>query len=689
MKHGIAFAIVLLCLNASIFCKADLRGESSLPESITSGEKGKLTPTKLTERIGKNQRISQRILQPKTTVKIEVIQNQPGLLLPTPAFVFSEIVEGVIDSPADLTPKVFALNWDSTNSEKEIAVSSIKFANTRAWTEIKLDKDIPSISNKTLKIVFLNYPTQDILSSQNLYIYNESSTRFSWTLGMVIGYICVVLSGMCMLCGIKQFYHVIRITQVLSLMAFLTCFKPNSFLNVVQGLLTNLFNIVPFFAVNEPDTVACQPNIAFYSQGWSCLAYNTLRSYFIEFAAFLLILGFVITNKYQETAFWFALKQALTFKNYLLAILPHLLLAALANSVVVLSNNSLALGFLFSLVVVVAYWAVLRDLVSFYFDSHEHERLLQILQPYCFSRTALDVTNPRLGRFVLAVVLDKLKLVVFCIMLGLFGRDSSIQLYVSVAIFLLNGLFILLVRPYTERVQTVVLGLSDLLIAAILIILAVVNSKTDSVAPDKLHADYGGILIVIVYVVLALNLVIFLSLVLKGSDGSDVIPSNQVLPEPGTEMQHSHNLSSGVMDETRNDPENRSLAVTSMAQHAKANTLVVKEPKANLTMQAISTSTKPSVSNKLSRMDSDEHPASVTKSVDSPIVPNKVKSRDDEAEFVLSTNGDNLRQRSGLADMKSVDSNLAVPKPSPRVRVQLLEAENQSPVAAVKPADWD
>ena len=629
---------------------------------------------------------SARLLQQKVAVRFQVIQNQPGLLFPTPAVITSEISLGNIDSPSKLTPKVLVLSEAGTGQDSELKVKSVKFSNTVDLIELLLDDNSPSVSGRMLRVVFTEYPLTEITSNEKIYIYNEPSSRFSWTLGIVIGYLCVVFAGLCMLCGIKQFYHVVRTTQVLSVCAFFTCFKPNTFLNAVQGLQLNLFNIVPFIKVSEQDMVMCQPGLVFYTQGWSCLTYNTLKSYLIEFLIFIIILGFVITNKFQETQFWSRLKSTLSFKNYLLSIWPQLLVAALLNSSVSLSNSSLALGFLFGQLIITSYLFNLYDLGRMYFDPNKHTQLAEYMEPYCFSRTTLTANNPHFGRFVAAVLLDKLKLAVLGIMLGLFGSKATLQLYVGVGAFVLNGIFVLAARPYTEKLQTGCTVLTEALMSAILLILAVVESKSSTNDIFTLHSDYGTILALLIYVTLAVNLLMFVSLILKGTDGSELIPNNQVSPEQRVEIRNDQSANH-VLDETGNDTTTNGLKVKSVDPAKQSGESGKKELRVNETTNHLWNSTKPSVSQKLTRMDSEEKIESFGKSMDLSTSPMKTRANEDP-DFILPKYDEELKQQSGKLDMKSVDQ-ANTTKVSPRVHRQLLEAETKSPVAQIKPADWD
>ena len=178
---------------------------------------------------------------------------------------------------------------------------------------------------------------------------------------MAIAY--MILSCCCWVFGVRQFYHLIRIAQLLYMINLMSVNnRPADVHAVLENFKYNIFNIVPNpVKINERTQVECIPTFDFWAEGYSCHAYNTLKNYVLGFLIYLVIYGFLRTNKYQDVAFWQYLKRNVNFTVFMISIMPDVFLAILVNAVAPLTNSVLSLGFLFSLILILWYGYLISD----------------------------------------------------------------------------------------------------------------------------------------------------------------------------------------------------------------------------------------------------------------------------------------------------------------------------------------
>lgn len=337
----------------------------------------------------------------------------------------------------------------------------------------------------------------------------------------------MALSCGCWIFGARQFYHLVRIAQMLHLLTFLTTGpKPSRVYAMLENFKYNIFNVIPNpVIISERNEVQCLPGYDFWSEGYSCLAYNTLRNYVLGFIIYVVLYGFLLTNKYHEVGFWFYLKRTMRFTVYMLSIMPDIFLGIYANAVAPLTNSVLSLGFLFSGILLLWYGFFISRYLGLYFNRNQE--IVGFLSHYVFSRSDLTMSDKKLGCKVLAVTLENLKILVVVTMIGLFHNSPNTQLVLVMLAFILNALFLVIIRPYTSIWQNLIFALSDTAFFVIVLVLLIYRGNFDTTAAGVREGTYGGIVVAMVWIIFFANLVIFLFPVLKGQDTIEVVPTGE------------------------------------------------------------------------------------------------------------------------------------------------------------------
>lgn len=147
--------------------------------------------------------------------------------------------------------------------------------------------------------------------------------------------------------------------------------KPSRVYAMLENFKYNIFNVIPNpIIISEREEVRCLPGYDFWSEGYSCFAYNTLRNYVLGFIIYFILYGFLLTNKYNDVSFWLYLKRTMRYTAYMLSIMPDLILAIYINAVAPLTNSILSIGFLFSAILLLWYGFLISRYLTLYFNRN-------------------------------------------------------------------------------------------------------------------------------------------------------------------------------------------------------------------------------------------------------------------------------------------------------------------------------
>lgn len=344
------------------------------------------------------------------------------------------------------------------------------------------------------------------------------------TLSLVMAIVYMAATCCCWIFGARQFYHLIRISQLLYMINLLaTKPKPASVYGILENFRYNIFNIVPNpVKISERDGVQCKAAFDFWSEGMSCHAYNTLKNYVLGFLIYLVLYCFILTNKYQHISYWANLKATMKFTVFMLTIMPDVLIAIFINATAPLNNSVLSLGFLFCFVLIVWYAYLVSRYLGLY--KKKNEEIVGFLSYYVFSRSNLTMSDPKIGLKVLAVTLDNVKIFVITMMIALFNNSPKSQMVIIFIVYILNSLFLLIVRPYTNLFHNLFFGVSDLAFFVLVLTMYIYHMGFEDMSSQKRENTFGGTMVAMVWIIYVLNLIVYILPVLKGQDKRDVRP---------------------------------------------------------------------------------------------------------------------------------------------------------------------
>lgn len=408
---------------------------------------------------------------------------------------------------------------------------SITFGNTPDWIVVKLKEEV-NIENEKVFVQF--YSSGDktdpisppIRSTERVYQYYSSGASGALTVGVVIAIIYMALSCCCWILGVKQFYHLIKIAQMLY-MVNLIASTPKSHLiySYLEGFRYNIFNIVPNpVKILEREGVECQPAVEFFSEDLSCHSYNTLRNYVLGFLIYLVLYCFIKVNKFHEINYWNNLKDAFKFKVFMLTILPDVMIAIFLNAVGGPYNSVMSAGFLFCLVLLLWYGYIFSSIIVMW--ANRSEELISFLGHYTFSRSNLYITDSKLGLKVIAVLLENLKVIILTLMIALFNNAPKTQMVIVFIVYILYALFLFIFRPYNGISQNVIFGLSDICFFILLVMIYAGDTKFFETSTSFKEDGLGAGEVLMYFLILLLNLIVFFLPVLKGQDAREVKPQN-------------------------------------------------------------------------------------------------------------------------------------------------------------------
>lgn len=472
--------------------------------------------------------------------------------------------------------KFFAdANGTNDSPSKSIATSETKWGYTKDYIVVNL----PEGANLNNEYVFVQntVTSATFRSEEPVYLYHDSSYSSTLTVSLALAIIFMVLSCCCWCGGVSQFYHLIRIAQLLHMMNMISSRPhPAGSFALLDNFRYNLFNVIPFpVRIDEYAGNECQPSIEFYGQDWSCHVYNSLRRYVLAFFIYLCIYFFIAVNKYHDREFFARLKKTMDLEIFMLAIMPDVFLAIYVNAVAGLTNSVLSIGFLLCILLIFWYGYIFTSYLGNYFN-HNRYKTADFLRFYVFTRNTLLSKDKRLGPKILAVSLDNLKILIVVTMIGLFYNAPKTQMVIVFLAFFFNAIFLFAVRPYVNLFQNICFGVSDVCFGILVVLLFANHQQFYSTTMETKESSYDGGIMAMVFFIFIFNLIVFVIPVLKGKDSSDVSHGRV-----GTEAEDDDGINlrpKSILSEHRPEqkPEVKSEQTTEKPTELKNQ--VVKEP---------------------------------------------------------------------------------------------------------------
>jgi hypothetical protein len=406
--------------------------------------------------------------------------------------------------------------------------SELRFANTDRFIVFEM-ADSTSINQEYLFLNFVDKNT--VLSSSNkVYQYYNSSANNLLTYSLAMAIVYMALTCCCWVFGVKQFYHLIRIAQMIYMLTLISSNpKSSSFYLYAEDFKYNIFNVIPNpVVISERYAVKCQPAIEFFAEGLSCHAYNSLRHYVLGFLIFIVLMALIFTSKYSDSALFEGLKSAMSIKHFILTIFPDIFIAIYINAVAGFTNGILGLGFLFCLVLILWEAFIIRKIIVFGFN--QTEEAVEFLKFFVFSRSSLTLKDRKFGLKVLAVLLEQLKAFIIVTMIALFNTEPRTQMVIIFITYILHAIFLILFRPYTSAWQNFFFALSDICFFILVLLMLISHINFDNYSVDLKENRIGAGQVAMFWIIFFLNIIIYVVPVLKGQDNIEVHHERVGLP---------------------------------------------------------------------------------------------------------------------------------------------------------------
>jgi hypothetical protein len=460
---------------------------------------------------------SRRILETNYTT-IDMKEHKKGeLLVIQNKFGFNKTV--------NLTATI-SLSADSNSTTdlpmKKLNISSIGLGNSKDLIVVHLEENT-TLNNE---YVFLTITNTSMVyrSTEPVYLYYDVGNSGMLIASLVLAIIFMVGSCCCWLCGVRQFYHLIRIPQLIFMLNFISSRPhPSKAFNIMDNFSYNLFRVIPLpIRIYEDLGNECQPGIEFYAEDWSCHAYNSLRNYVLAFFIYLVFYGFIVTNKFQDRPYFLSLKKTMNLTVFMLTIMPDVFIAIYLNAVAGITNSVLSIGFLLSLMLIFWYGYIFSQILGDFFKGNL-EKTCEFLKFYIFSRNSLTSDNPKLGLQLLAVALDNLKILIIVTMIALFNNSPKTQMVIVFLVYYLNAVFLIAIRPYVSLIQTIIYAASEFAFAIIVTLLFAMHSRFDEFSMETKESGFGGGITAMVFIIFFLNLCVYIIPIQKGNDTKGIV----------------------------------------------------------------------------------------------------------------------------------------------------------------------
>lgn len=503
---------------------------------------------------------AQRILQTTyPTIDIKNFRRDQTLVFKNP----------MMSTTANVTLS-FALASDpdgsATSPSKTLdAPKSIFLGNDKTYVVVQMNEKT-NLENEYLYLTVNNsnvYTTYR--SAEKIYQYYDSgaSGMIGVSLGLAIVY--MIFACCCWCGGVRQFYHLIKIPQMLFMLTLLAS-KPQAanYFSLLQNFRHNLFDVVPNpVVIDEQMGNECQLPIQFFAEMLSCHVYNSLKNYVLGFIIFTVLYGFIATNKFHDRHFFIRLRKTFDYHIFMLTIMPDVGIAIYLNAVAGLNNSVLSFGFLLSVLLIIWYVHIFNTVLGYYFGDQKEE-LVEFLKFFVFSRSKVTKDDTKLGLKFLAVMLEHLKILVVVTMIALFFNAPRTQMVIVFLAYLLNAAFLLAFRPYSNLLQNLFYAGSDLAFFLIVVLTFARHDSFNKISTESREKRYGDAQSAMVFIVFFLNLFVYIVPALKGHD------RQAVLHRPSQEINEDTNaqLKSGKSSEV-GEPE--------IVHHVDSKEVVTKE----------------------------------------------------------------------------------------------------------------
>lgn len=492
------------CSEDRLFSKSERTTESRDPQSEGA-------------RIMDHGASTSRILQ--TTVKIplsfEPAKRLTGLVAKTGAMVSATVAAGLVPGA-----KKFAA-FRTTKSAATAADADYTFVGQVSVSEANQPDyvllGLPSgavVDNNFVAIG--EFSTDKKLTGSTLFVsdkvvyFSDSKGSGAKTISIVLAIILMAASCFCWLCGVPQFYHLIKVAQMLYMKVLLASPKQSTILFwLLSGFQMNLFRVVPNpVKINEINGNSCQPSAQFFAEDLSCHVYNTLRNYVLGFLIYLVLYFFIHFNVYEHVDFWKNLKDVTKINMFMLAIFPDVCIGIFGNLASPASNSILSVGVMMSIALIL--WYVYIFTWAIQTCNSGGKEAVDFLSHYIFSRSPQSADDPQMGRKIVAVFLEYLKIFVVVIMIGLFSAAPKTQLVIIFLVYILHGIYLLVVRPFVNLFHNILLAASDIAFFIMVLLNFITNSYEDSGNESAIEGGFADAQAAMVAIILLANLIIYM-----------------------------------------------------------------------------------------------------------------------------------------------------------------------------------
>ena len=429
--------------------------------------------------------------------------------------------DGTADAPKYLIDKPKSVFWGNS---KEFIILQMDPATTIDHEYIFLSVGVTNATTTTYR------------SEELIYQYYDSNASSSLGVSLALAIVYMLFACCCWCGGMPQVYILIRIPQMLFMLTLLAA-KPQAatYFSFLENFRHNLFSVIPNpVVIDEQNGNECQPPVQFFAEMLSCHVYNTLKNYVLAFLIFSVFYAFIVTNKFHDRDLFMRLRKVMDYHIFMLAIFPDVAIAIYLNAVAGLNNSVMSFGFLLSLLLIIWYAHIFNNILGAYFRK-DRQQVVDFLRFFVFSRSNLTVADPKLGLKFLAVMLDFLKIFIKVTMIVLFFNAPKTQMVVVFLVYLLNVVFLVACRPYSNIFQNVFYAASDLAFFLIVVLAYAAHSAFDNTSMAAKENRYGGAQAALVIIVFLVNLFNFLIPALKGNDAQTVLhrPSEDVPVDTG------------------------------------------------------------------------------------------------------------------------------------------------------------
>lgn len=402
----------------------------------------------------------------------------------------------------------------------KLSFSGLSFANTDRFIVLEM-ADSTSIDQEYLYLNFVEKNTV-VASSNKVYQYYNSSANNLLTYSLAMAVVYMALSCCCWVFGVKQFYHLIRIAQMIYMLTLISSSaKSSNFYLYAEDFKFNLFSVIPNpVKISERNAVMCQPAIEFFAEGLSCHAYNSLRHYVLGFLVFIGLMALIFTSKFSDSTFFQGIKSAMSIKHFILTIFPDIFIAIYLNAVAGYTNGILGLGFLFCLVLILWEALIIRKIITFGFNRNEEA--VEFLKFFVFSRSSLTLADRKFGLKVLAVLFEQLKAFTIVTMIALFNTEPKTQMVIILIAYILHAIFLIVFRPYTSAWQNSFFALSDICFFIVVLLMLIGHVNFSKYSVDVKESRIGAGQVAMFWIIFFINIIIYVVPVLKGQDNIEV-----------------------------------------------------------------------------------------------------------------------------------------------------------------------